>query len=1190
MAEFEQAAVEAARPIADVVKGDKRMRSKLVFTTVFFLVFCISAYGVEVSAPQLSAQPGDTITVEISVDDATGIAAGDIKLVYDPAILAATEVRATALAAGLTVVSNIEVAGEVIVSMLSVTLTGLTGGAGALLEVDFEAIAEGESPLTLEEASFSDETAADIATTAVDGSVTVSLPKPADIDIARQETEKYKDVNVAIADGYDPGPEPECVSVPGVGSMGFHYVNQALVDDTFDPAHPEALMYSEEGELLGVEYIVISAEPVTGFDGEEFGPLPPEEFPENWLALHVWLYKENPAGLFATFNPDVTCPTVEEPPEEVLGFEGEHDPVWHLEATSPLLIGGYGDNFNYAGDMTVPYEGEAEVLLDAEQDTGTMVATFTGTINPEKDKTYTGEIKLVYNVTPTDGPAFWEGGVADFIFLHGDTGQGPPVMPKIRSFASAWGPADLYVDDQLIYEGLDGHMMFTERSRDVTTLAIYADDTRTSFYSPMEPSKGFIAAPDERELHFVAHSTVPDENNFPPDSVWIHLNFQDVTELPEPEEPTVDIETFDFVAHLSGEEAGVDTQAQGQATFHLSEDAMELSYRLAVGNLENVTMVHIHMAAPGQDGPPVVWLYPATPSPMLIEGRFDGVLAEGTITAAELVGPLAGEPLTALIEKMQTGETYVNVHTDQNPAGEIRGQIEKMGAPDVNTDIVNVPLFIADADGNTPAEPDALIFEGRMGNPLLAPDGHQLTLAEWNAVQGSAWVECIDEGTRVILQLTGLIPNGVYTGWSVTFKAPGFVTPTLEGLEENMIGLGALGKNDGSESAFIASATGEGFISAIVPPGPLSIIPGEIGGCALDEFEYHVVGTYHIDGQTYGADLGPDGTLAEQFAFVFKSGEVPEEPTEDFSHVFFMSLSPGLNMISLPLKPVTSYTARSFAEYISATVVIRYDETLRKFVGFTPAAPDDGFDIDGGRGYIANVPEGGAVAFTGAAWTNEPPVEFEAAPPISGSHSAWAFVVSGSVLDGDVMSAGDGDYTVTVRNLSTGAVATETVDISGYFAAAWADLTRKAVIGAGDKVEVAVMNGAGGIVSGPFVQDITLDEIRNAVVNVRLRLGDIMPERSALLQNYPNPFNPETWIPYHLRDAAPVSIRVYNASGQLIRTLELGHKDAGVYVSQWKAAYWDGKNEAGEEVASGTYFYSITAGDFFATGKMVVKK
>ena len=226
--------------------------------------------------------------------------------------------------------------------------------------------------------------------------------------------------------------------------------------------------------------------------------------------------------------------------------------------------------------------------------------------------------------------------------------------------------------------------------------------------------------------------------------------------------------------------------------------------------------------------------------------------------------------------------------------------------------------------------------------------------------------------------------------------------------------------------------------------------------------------------------------------------------------------------------------------------------------------------------------EGGVIAFTGAAWTNQPPV----AAPSAGSDSAWAFVVSGSVLDNDK----NGNYTATVRNLRTGATAKTAVDSSGYFAAAYADLNRKAVVKAGDRVEIAVIDSSGQLTSGPYVQEITLDEIRNAVLNIGLRLGDVIPAESALLQNYPNPFNPETWIPYHLKDAADVSIRIYSASGHLVRILDMGHKDAGVYVSRSKTAYWDGRNETGEEAASGIYFYTITAGDLSATRKMVIKK
>ena len=99
-----------------------------------------------------------------------------------------------------------------------------------------------------------------------------------------------------------------------------------------------------------------------------------------------------------------------------------------------------------------------------------------------------------------------------------------------------------------------------------------------------------------------------------------------------------------------------------------------------------------------------------------------------------------------------------------------------------------------------------------------------------------------------------------------------------------------------------------------------------------------------------------------------------------------------------------------------------------------------------------------------------------------------------------------------------------------------------------------------------------------------------VPTETALLSNYPNPFNPETWIPYQLAKPAKVTISIYNVKGQLVRTLALGHQPAGRYQNRSRAAHWDGKNEFGEPVASGVYFYTLKAGDFTATRKMLIRK
>ncbi|MDH4126203.1 MAG: CHRD domain-containing protein [Gammaproteobacteria bacterium] len=141
-----------------------------------------------------------------------------------------------------------------------------------------------------------------------------------------------------------------------------------------------------------------------------------------------------------------------------------------------------------------------------------------------------------------------------------------------------------------------------------------------------------------------------------------------------------------FRAHLSGEQEVPirDTDATGEAVFQLSRDGSQLNYRLIVANIDNVVASHIHLGPAGTNGAVVAFLFGAVPA---AGGRSDGVLAVGSITAANLVGPLAGQELSVLVEALATGGAYVNVHTNDGvaptntgpgdfPGGEIRGQIK----------------------------------------------------------------------------------------------------------------------------------------------------------------------------------------------------------------------------------------------------------------------------------------------------------------------------------------------------------------------------------------------------------------------------------------------------------------------------------------------------------------------------------
>ena len=195
--------------------------------------------------------------------------------------------------------------------------------------------------------------------------------------------------------------------------------------------------------------------------------------------------------------------------------------------------------------------------------------------------------------------------------------------------------------------------------------------------------------------------------------------------------------------------------------------------------------------------------------------------------------------------------------------------------------VANIGIFrtFGDSTGAAPTSGSTPLFT-RGGacpppnslTPLLAPDGHQVTWDKWNAVEGQVAVKCLKKGTHVVVDLSGLIPNGQYSAWVVAFKSPGFnPDPTLPNPPAaNAITAGPLGRQDGSQNGFVSDENGEGHISGILPPGPaslISIVPFD--GCLTDEVEFHVHIAYHIDGTTHGPTQGPACSWAVQRIFRF---------------------------------------------------------------------------------------------------------------------------------------------------------------------------------------------------------------------------------------------------------------------------------------------------------------------------------
>ena len=173
-----------------------------------------------------------------------------------------------------------------------------------------------------------------------------------------------------------------------------------------------------------------------------------------------------------------------------------------------------------------------------------------------------------------------------------------------------------------------------------------------------------------------------------------------------------------------------------------------------------------------------------------------------------------------------------------------------------------------------------------------------------------------------------------------------------------------------------------------------------------------------------------------------------------------------------------------------------------------------------------------------------------------------------------------------------------------------ADVNGDGIVNIVDLVKVAGAMGAGAAAPSalpPILEGLTAADVRHwltqaqhldltdatsqrGILMLQHLLTALIPKETSLLPNYPNPFNPETWIPYQLADPGEVMLTIYAVDGRLVRTLALGHQPVGVYESRSRAAYWDGRNQLGEPVASGVYFYTITAGDFTATRKMLIRK
>ncbi len=199
--------------------------------------------------------------------------------------------------------------------------------------------------------------------------------------------------------------------------------------------------------------------------------------------------------------------------------------------------------------------------------------------------------------------------------------------------------------------------------------------------------------------------------------------------------------------------------------------------------------------------------------------------------------------------------------------------------------------------------------------------------------------------------------------------------------------------------------------------------------------------------------------------------------------------------------------------------------------------------------------------------------------------------VNGAIVDEITGLAKEG-FRVKVKNLSTKTSLSKvtSVETAESYNMTFVDLKAGNAARVGDILEISADSPSPLIGVQPVRHVVTADDVKSGILALENLIAYEIPAETELLRNYPNPFNPETWIPYHLSEDADVRLTIYSVNGEVVRDIDVGHQTAAKYDSRSKAIYWDGRNRFGEQVASGIYFYSLSAGDFSATRKMVILK
>ena len=301
------------------------------------------------------------------------------------------------------------------------------------------------------------------------------------------------------------------------------------------------------------------------------------------------------------------------------------------------------------------------------------------------------------------------------------------------------------------------------------------------------------------------------------------------------------------------------------------------------------------------------------------------------------------------------------------------------------------------------------------------------------------------------------------------------------------------------------------------------------------------------------------------------------------------------NLIGLPVNDprVTNVSdiMSLFTSGVITSIVAGTGDPAEPFKQVIAGTSSDG-PVMGDAAYLVTATADATAAVIGKGWSS---AAMGAAPVALAGYNVddqtAVLDVQGAVVDEITGLAREG-FRVKVKNLSTKASLSKvtSVEMAEGYNMTFVDLKAANAARIGDVLEIYADSPNPLIGVKPVRHIVTVDDVKNSTIQLENLIAYEIPAETELLRNYPNPFNPETWIPYYLAEDADVNLRIYALSGELVRDIDVGHQTAAKYDTRSKAIYWDGRNSFGEQVASGVYFYSLSAGDFSATRKMVILK